>query len=277
MDIGLTRRRHSRRFTPDPTLRRLPLIDLSGKIAVITGAGGGIGREIVARFQASGATVVGCDADVGMMDGLDFAHRFGFDLTDPAACGDAVARIEAEAGPIAILVNNAGFTRAETLDQVTDQSWERELAINLSGARNLTDRALPAMRARGAGAVVFISSVNALSHVGNPAYSAAKAGLLAYARAVAVEYGREGIRANCILPGSVITPAWDHRIAADPRLVPKVQSFYPLGRTVTAQEVAAATLFLASDWSSGITGVALPVDAGLTAGNMVFLDTVLRQ
>lgn len=252
------------------------MIDLAGKIAVITGAGGGIGREMVALFQASGATVVGCDADVAMMDGLDLAHRFGFDLTDAAACGDAVRRIEAEAGPISIIVNNAGFTRAETLDQVTDESWEREIAINLGGARNLTDRALPAMRQRGSGAIVFISSVNALSHVGNPAYSAAKAGLLAYARAIAVEYGRDGIRANCILPGSVITPAWDHRIAADPGLVPRVQSFYPMGRTVSGREVAAATLFLASDWAAGITGVALPVDAGLTAGNMIFIDTVLR-
>lgn len=252
------------------------MIDLAGKIAVITGAGGGIGREMVALFQASGATVVGCDADVAMMDGLDLAHRFGFDLTDAAACGDAVRRIEAEAGPISIIVNNAGFTRAETLDQVTDESWEREIAINLGGARNLTDRALPAMRQRGSGAIVFISSVNALSHVGNPAYSAAKAGLLAYARAIAVEYGRDGIRANCILPGSVITPAWDHRIAADPGLVRRVQSFYPMGRTVSGREVAAATLFLASDWAAGITGVALPVDAGLTAGNMIFIDTVLR-
>jgi NAD(P)-dependent dehydrogenase (short-subunit alcohol dehydrogenase family) len=252
------------------------LIDLEGKIALITGAGGGIGREMVAVFQAAGATVVGCDADGTMLDGLGLTHRFGFDLTDAAACGDVVRRIEAEVGPIAIIINNAGFTRAETLDQVTDQSWEREIAINLTGARNLTDRALPAMRQRGAGAVVFISSVNALSHVGNPAYSAAKAGLLAYARAIAVEYGRDGIRANCILPGSVITPAWDHRIAADPGLVPKVQGFYPLGRTVAAREVASATLFLASDWASGVTGVALPVDAGLTAGNMVFIDTVLR-
>jgi NAD(P)-dependent dehydrogenase (short-subunit alcohol dehydrogenase family) len=252
------------------------LIDLTGKLAVITGAGGSIGRELVRSFREAGATVVACDAEPGLMEGLDLAHRFGFDLTDAAACGEAVRRIEAEAGPIAILVNNAGFTRAETLDQVTDAPWEREIAINLSGARNLTDRALPAMRARGAGAIVFISSVNAVSHVGNPAYSAAKAGLLAYARAVAVEHGRDGIRANCVLPGSVITRAWDHRIAADPDLVGKVERFYPLGRTVTAREVASATLFLASDLSSGITGAALPVDAGFTAGNLAFIDTVLR-
>jgi NAD(P)-dependent dehydrogenase (short-subunit alcohol dehydrogenase family) len=252
-------------------------VNLHGKVAVITGAGGSIGRDLVAAFKAAGATVVGCDATLAMVDGLDLDHRLGFELTDTAACFDAVRRIEAEAGPIAVLINNAGWTRAETLDQLTDESWEREIAVNLSGARNLTTPALVGMRQRGAGSVVFISSVNALGHVGNPAYSAAKAGLLAYARAIAVEYGREGIRANCILPGSVITRAWDHRIAADPGLVPKVQSFYPLGRTVTAGEVASATLFLSSDAASGITGVALPVDGGFSAGNMVFVDTVLRQ
>lgn len=252
------------------------MIDLHDKVAVITGAGGGIGRVLVEQFVASGATVVACDIEASIMDGLDVPHRLGFDLTDATACENAVHRVEKDVGPIDILVNNAGFSRAEVLDQVSDESWQREIAINLHGARNLTDRALVPMRERKAGNIVFVSSVNASAHFGNPAYSAAKAGMLAYSRAVAVEHGADGIRSNCVCPGSVITSAWDHRLAADPLLLGKVLSFYPMGRTATAVEVASTVLFLTSDLASGISGVALAVDAGFTAGNVAFVDTVLR-
>jgi NAD(P)-dependent dehydrogenase (short-subunit alcohol dehydrogenase family) len=132
------------------------------------------------------------------------------------------------------------------------------------------------MRGRG-GALVFISSVNAIQHFGNPAYSAAKAGMLAYARAIAVEEGGHGIRANCVLPGSVRTPAWAHRLAADPTLLDRVVPNYPLGRLVTPEEVAKTALFLASPQASGITGVALPVDGGLTAGHRRFIQDVLGE
>ena len=131
------------------------------------------------------------------------------------------------------------------------------------------------MAERGSGNVVFISSVNGLMHFGNPAYSAAKAGLIAYAKAIAVERGARGVRANVVCPGSVRTPAWDHRLAADPALLGKVLPHYPLGRLVTPEEVANATLFLASPAAAGITGIALAVDAGLTAGNLRFIDEVL--
>jgi NAD(P)-dependent dehydrogenase (short-subunit alcohol dehydrogenase family) len=132
------------------------------------------------------------------------------------------------------------------------------------------------MAARGSGSVVFISSVNALAHFGNPAYSAAKAGLIAYCRAIAVERGAVGVRANVVAPGSVRTSAWDHRLAADPTLLDKVVPHYPLGRMVRPDEVANAALFLCSDAASGITGAVLPVDAGLTAGNLRFVNEALR-
>jgi NAD(P)-dependent dehydrogenase (short-subunit alcohol dehydrogenase family) len=114
-----------------------------------------------------------------------------------------------------------------------------------------------------------------VAHFGNPAYSAAKAGMLAYARAIAVEHGAHNIRANCICPGSVRTPAWDHRLAENPKLLDQVLPHYPLGRLVTPEEVANVALFLASPLSSGVTGTAIAVDAGLTAGNLRFVREVL--
>jgi NAD(P)-dependent dehydrogenase (short-subunit alcohol dehydrogenase family) len=243
---------------------------------LVTGAGGGIGRALVATFAAAGADVIGADRDAALMDGLELSHRLVFELTDLAGAEAAVRAHIAAHGAPDVLVSNAGFTRAETLDQVDVATFESETAINLVGAHAVAGPVVEAMAARGSGSVVFIASVNGLMHFGNPAYSAAKAGLIAYARAIAVERGGAGVRANVVSPGSVRTPAWDHRLEKNPELLGKVLPHYPLGRMVTPQEVAHAVLFFASDLSSGITGTALAVDAGLTAGNLRFVNDVLR-
>jgi NAD(P)-dependent dehydrogenase (short-subunit alcohol dehydrogenase family) len=249
---------------------------LDGKTVLISGAGGGIGRSLVAAFRAAGASVIGADRDADLLAGLDLAGTVLFDQADAKGTRSAIEHhLKAFGAPDAV-VSNAGFTRAETLDQLDDDVWASELAINLSGAYAMTDPIVAAMAARGRGSVVFISSVNALGHYGNPAYSAAKAGLVAYAKAIAVERGGRGVRANVICPGSVRTPAWDHRLEADPTLLDNVLPHYPLGRMVLPMEVANAALFYCSDAASGITGTVLPVDAGLTAGNLVFVDEVLR-
>ncbi|KKB13775.1 catenin [Devosia geojensis] len=250
---------------------------LAGKTALITGAGGGIGRALVAAFREAGAAVIGADREAEMLDGLDLAGQVHCDLADTAATQAALnAHLSAHGAPD-ILVSNAGFTRAETMSQVDMAVWEAELAINLNGAYAVAGPVVEAMAARGGGSVVFISSVNGLAHYGNPAYSAAKAGLIAYARAIALERGRKGVRANVVCPGSVRTPAWDHRLEKNPALLDKVLPHYPLGRLVSPAEVANAVIFFASDASSGITGTALAVDAGLTAGNMRFVSEVLTQ
>ena len=249
---------------------------LDGKTVLISGAGGGIGRSLVAAFRAAGAAVIGADRDASMLDGLDLGGTILFDQADPSATRAAVlAHIERHGVPDAV-VSNAGFTRAEHLGQLDDAVWASEMAINLNGAYAMTDPIVAGMARRGSGSLVFISSVNALAHFGNPAYSAAKAGLIAYARAIAVERGGDGVRANVVCPGSVRTPAWDHRLAADPTLLDNVLPHYPLGRMVSPAEVANAALFFCSDASSGISGTVLPVDAGLTAGNLRFVDDVLR-
>jgi NAD(P)-dependent dehydrogenase (short-subunit alcohol dehydrogenase family) len=248
---------------------------LDGRQVLITGAGGGIGQALVALFNAAGASVAGADREGVSMEGLDLAHRLAFDLTDARATRDALDRLAADGGAPDVLVSNAGFTRGETLAQVDSAVWERELAINLTGAFNVAAPIVEAMAARGGGALVFISSVNALAHFGNPAYSAAKAGLIAYAKAIAVERGAQGVRANVICPGSVHTRVWDHRVQRRPDVLDRASALYPRGRMVMPEEVARAALFLASDAASGITGAVLPVDAGLTAGNLQFVRGVL--
>ncbi|MHA6300082.1 SDR family oxidoreductase [Devosia sp. CAU 1758] len=249
---------------------------LDGKTVLISGAGGGIGRTLVETFRAAGALVVGADREASMLDGLPLTRTIAVDQADAKSTRAAILADIAAHGVVDAVIANAGFTRAEHLGQLDDDVWASEMAINLNGAYALVDPLTRAMAQRGSGNVVFISSVNALQHFGNPAYSAAKAGLIAYARAIAVERGGQGVRANVVAPGSVRTPAWDHRLAADPHLLDKVLPHYPLGRMVSPLEVANAALFLASDAASGVTGVTIPVDAGLTAGNHRFVNEVLR-
>ena len=249
---------------------------LDGKTVLISGAGGGIGRTLVEACVAAGALVVGADRDPSLLEGLPLTRRVIFDQADVKATRAAVLADIAAHGAVDAVIANAGFTRAEHLGQLDDDVWASEMAINLNGAYALTDPIIEAMAKRGSGNVVFISSVNALQHFGNPAYSAAKAGLIAYAKAIAVERGGQGVRANVVAPGSVRTPAWDHRLAANPNLLDDVLPHYPLGRMVSPREVANAAQFLASDAASGVTGVTIPVDAGLTAGNLRFVNEVLR-
>jgi NAD(P)-dependent dehydrogenase (short-subunit alcohol dehydrogenase family) len=257
------------------TIDPLSFFRLTGKRALITGAGGGIGRALVSAFSAAGATVIGADITAGAMDGMDLADRLAFDLTNSEAIEAALAPLERAGKAPDILVSNAGYTRSETLDQVNLAVWEKELAINLTAAYLVTKPIIAAMERRGGGSIVFISSVNALAHFGNPAYSAAKAGLVAFAKAIAVERGARGVRANVVCPGSVRTRAWDHRFERTPDLMSRILPLYPLGRMVEADEVARTALFLASDAASGITGAVVPVDGGLTAGNLRFVNDVL--
>ncbi|HUG62248.1 MAG TPA: SDR family oxidoreductase [Methylomirabilota bacterium] len=244
---------------------------------MITGAAGGIGASLVRAFSEAGAIVVAADLPSVDVAHPGVAHRVGFDLCDPASVRDGVAAVEAAVGAPDVVVHNAGWTRGESLASMDAAAIAHEADLNLTGAMRLTHGLLPKMRRRGAGAFVFVSSVNAVSHFGNPAYAAAKAGILAFSRAVAVECGQDGIRSNAVCPGSVRTQAWDHRIARDPSIPAKLAALYPLGRIVTPEEVAAAVLFLASPAASGITGATLAVDAGLTAGHLPFINDILAE
>lgn len=241
---------------------------------VITGAGGGVGSALTQGFAAAGAQVVACDVVGADLAAPHIAERHFFDLRDKTQIADHAQDILANGTPH-VVVSNAGWTRQETLAMTTPAGIDDEMDCNFNGVALLTHALLPAMRdATGNHAFVFISSCNATSHFGNPIYSAAKAATMAWMRALAVEEAPNGIRSNAVAPASIRTGAWEHRLATDPAVLDKLHSIYPMGRIVTPEEVANAVLFLASDLASGITGTTLAVDAGLSAGNLPFLNAI---
>jgi NAD(P)-dependent dehydrogenase (short-subunit alcohol dehydrogenase family) len=238
------------------------------RVVVVTGAAGGVGRALCRLFTGYGARVIALDRSAAVStlpaEGLA-AVGLVLDITDAAAVAATVAGI----GRIDVLVNNAGGSTHTTLRATDPAGWDFELARNLNGAFAVTHAALPSMVAAGGGAIVNVGSVNALSALGDAAYSAAKAGLIALTKAVAQEYGRHGIRCNIVLPGTIRTPIWDERRARDPAVLETLERWYPLGRIVEPEEVAQVVAFLASDLASAVTGAVLPVDCGLSSGNLV--------
>jgi NAD(P)-dependent dehydrogenase (short-subunit alcohol dehydrogenase family) len=250
------------------------MIDFGGRSVVVTGAGGGVGRALIKILAECGARIIACDRmDVELAgDGVAEAHRF--DLLDDGAVARFADHVIGNEAPAAVILN-AGWTRAETLADVSMAALDHEMDLNFRSAALLSQALLPAMRNQPHGsAFVFVSSVNALVHCGNPAYSAAKAALNAWMRAIATEEGKRGVRANVVVPGSIRTGAWDHRIAQQPGILASVSRLYSLGRLVEPAEVARAVAFLASPAASGITGATLNVDAGLLAGNLPFLEQI---
>jgi NAD(P)-dependent dehydrogenase (short-subunit alcohol dehydrogenase family) len=249
------------------------MISLSGKTALITGAAGGIGKAICQLFAELGATVIACDnaADrlAAFASGKPNLHPIAADITDDKAFAAALAPAVAKAGAPTILVNNVGFTTAETLDATTLKDWRFEVEGNLTGAFIVTEAVRHGMAKAGGGAIVNIGSVNGLGFYGNPAYSAAKAGLESFTRSLAMALAKDKIRANIICPGTIRSPAWDKRMENDPTTLQRVSRWYPIGRVGEPIDVARAAAFLASDAASFITGATLVVDGGLTAGNPI--------
>jgi NAD(P)-dependent dehydrogenase (short-subunit alcohol dehydrogenase family) len=191
------------------------------------------------------------------------------DIVDAGAVAGAFATITARLGPIDILINNAGVSRNPTLDRTTPQGFRDDIDANLNGAYNCAHAVLPEMKTRRAGSIVNIGSVNGLVALGDAAYSAGKAGLISLTRSLALEFGRYNIRANIVCPGTVRTPLWNERASRNPDVLTQLVRWYPLGRIVEPDEVVRAVAFLASDAASAITGAVLPVDCGLSAGNIV--------
>ena len=172
-------------------------------------------------------------------------------------------------GPIDILINNAGASSHPSLERTTPEGFAQDVHINVNGAYNCAYAVLPGMKARRAGIIVNIGSVNGLGAYGDAAYSVGKAGLISLTKSLALEFGRYNLRVNIVCPATVRTPIWDERASRNPNVLEQLARWYPLGRIVEPIEVIHAVAFLASDAASGITGVVLPVDCGLTAGNIV--------
>ena len=244
---------------------------MTSSVAIVTGAAGDIGRAIARRL--------GEDHDVVLMPDLDgdaverAAASLGnpekfiaitCDITNVASVAQMAARA-AELGVVRTLVNNAGAARAVSLHDTTPEIWRMDSVLNLEAAF-LCFRAVEEALKESQGSVVNIASVNGTNVFGHPAYSAAKAGLLHLTKLIAVEYGKYGIRANAVSPGTVRTQAWEERAAANPNVFEDARRWYPLQRIASPDDVANAVGFLASPLALAITGVCLPVDCGLTAG-----------
>jgi NAD(P)-dependent dehydrogenase (short-subunit alcohol dehydrogenase family) len=248
----------------------------SGKIVAITGAAGGVGQALSRHFGAEGAHIVAIDRNPAVQAFAVALAKEGIacdaatlDVSDSRAVAEAFGSLFAKLGSIDILVNNAGGSTHTTFAHTDPAGWREEVNGNLNSAFDCAHAVLPGMVKKRSGAIVNIGSVNGIGALGDPAYSAAKAGMISMTRSLALEYGRYGIRVNIVLPGTVRTPIWSERVKKDPNVLATLQRWYPLGRIVEPIEVARTVAFLASDHAAAITGAALPVDCGLSAGNIV--------
>jgi NAD(P)-dependent dehydrogenase (short-subunit alcohol dehydrogenase family) len=253
----------------------------SERVALVTGAGRGIGREIALRFAADGADVVVNDLAVDdTADTVGAVHElgrralgYGADVSDGEQVQAMFAAARAELGPVSVVVNNAAFYDFGCMTEQTEEAWLRTWGVDVTGVFHTTRAALPHMRAAGGGVIVNIASANAYFTIPqNTTYAAAKAGLVGLTRGLALELGPQGVRVVAVSPGFTRTPAVQAYLddLSEERRQDEMGGYYaecPIGRLVEPEEVADACVFLASTAASFITGVDLPVDGGMYAVN----------
>lgn len=244
---------------------------LAEKTALITGAAGprGIGLATARLFAAQGARVAVLDLDRKSSE--DAAHSLGeghigiaCDVANAESCRNATKTALAAFGKIDILINNAGITQPVKLMEIDAAGWDRIMDVNLRGVLLMSQAVVPEMRARKSGAIACMSSVSAQRGggiFGGPHYSAAKAGVLGLAKAMARELGPDGIRVNCVTPGLIQTDITGGKLTDQMR--DDILKGIPLGRLGLTDDVAKAYLFLASDLSSYVTGAVIDVNGGM--------------
>jgi 3-oxoacyl-[acyl-carrier protein] reductase len=243
------------------------MFDLSGKVALVTGASGGIGSAIARALHAQGATVVLSGTRAEALETLraelgERALAVTTNLSNPADVEELPKKAEAAAGaPIDILVNNAGITRDNLFMRMKDEEWDQVIAVNLTAAFKLSRAVLRGMMKKRWGRIIAITSV--VGTTGNPGqgnYAATKAGLVGMTKSLAAEVASRNITVNCVAPGFIVTPMTDV-LTADQKaaLMPKI----PAGRLGEGSDVASAVVYLASDEAAYVTGQTLHVNGGM--------------
>lgn len=235
------------------------------RVALVTGGTRGIGAAISIGLKDAGysvaATYGGNDEAADTFKDETGIAVFKWDVGDFAACQDGIARVEAAVGPIDVLVNNAGITRDGTLHKMTEENWRAVISTNLDSVFNMTRGVIEGMRARGYGRIISISSINGQKgQLGQSNYSAAKAGLIGFSKAVAQENARKGITVNVVAPGYIGTEmvrAVPENVLNDV-ILPQI----PVGRLGEPQEMADCVVFLASEKAGFITGSTLSANGG---------------
>jgi len=234
------------------------------RVAVVTGGTRGIGEGIAIALQEQGykvaATYHGNDAKAHDFKSRTGIPVFKFDVADYAACQEGVARIVAELGAVEVLVNNAGITRDALLHKMVVEQWQEVMRTNLDSLFNMTRAVIEDMRAKGFGRIINISSINGQAgQLGQTNYSAAKAGVIGFTKALAQESAIKGITVNAIAPGYVDT----EMVRAVPQnVLDAIVAKIPVKRLGSVQDIARSVIFLASDEASFITGATLSVNGG---------------
>jgi NAD(P)-dependent dehydrogenase (short-subunit alcohol dehydrogenase family) len=249
---------------------------LEGRVASITGAGSGMGREAALLFAREGARILASDIDAAAAkataeavraDGGE-AHGVAADVSDPAAVERLYAEGERVFGRVDVLYNNAGIFHPDdgSVTDTDDAIWEKVIAVDLTGVFLCCKYGVPALLRAGGGVIVNVASFVSWMGAATPqiAYTSAKGGVLSMTREIATEFARKGVRANALCPGPVETPLL-RELLSDPQRRERRLVHIPMGRFGDAREIARAALFLASDDSSYMTGASLLVDGGITA------------
>ena len=242
------------------------MFDLTGKTALVTGASGGIGAAIARALHGAGATVGLHGTRTEPLEALmaelgDRAHVLPADLSDPEALAALPKQAEAAMGSLDILVNNAGITRDNLFIRMSDDDFDRVIAVNLTSVARLTKGVIRGMMKARWGRIVNISSVvGATGGAGQANYAAAKAGMVGMSKALAAEFAGRGITVNCVAPGFIATAMTD-KLTDDQKAT--ILSRIPAGRMGTPEEIAGAVLYLASPEAAYVTGATLHVNGGM--------------
>lgn len=251
------------------------LFDLTGRAALVTGAGSGIGQRLAVGLAEAGADVSCLDLDVRRTGCDETAERIKAagrraivltaDVTDPAGVDAAIEAHEAELGPLAVAVNCAGINHSAPAEEMTDEDWQRVINVNLTGIFYCCRAEARRMLDRGAGSIINIASMSATivnRDLWQAHYNASKAGVKHLTATLAMEWARRGVRVNSISPGYIATP-----MISGPEWAPKRERFAedtPMGRLGTPDDLIGPTVFLASDASAYCTGADLLIDGGFT-------------